>query len=399
MRRSRRRRRTGGLLFGVFAVLALAAPSGVAGVAGASCRDAAPRTEADFGAPGSFPVGVRTIPFVDASRPTPPNGSFPGAPERTLVTEIWYPAAAPGRDAPVDPSGGPYPVVIHSHGFLDSRLGEAYLTEHLASRGYVVAAIDYPLSRGGAPGGATVRDVGNQPGDWSFVLDGVLATFGGVADAGRVAATGLSLGGLTSLLVTYDARLRDPRVRATVALAPPGCFLGSRFFGRTSTPLLVVHGDSDQIVPFREHALRVFARARGPRVLVELEEGSHTGFSGFATLFDPSVHYDALGCAALGQDLGTPEENPLESLGGRREGYLFGVSERVCPLACPAGIPAGPSMQADRHHALTRTAVTAFLEAALRGDDAARCFLRRPFGASAEDVRVRSHRLHRPIAP
>ena len=38
-----------------------------------------------------------TCQYVDATRPTPPNGSFPGAPSRTLPTEIWYPATQAGR--------------------------------------------------------------------------------------------------------------------------------------------------------------------------------------------------------------------------------------------------------------------------------------------------------------
>src|SRR5215470_10769605 len=120
------------------------------------CGQVAPRTSAEFGAAGPYAVGVRTATYVDSSRPTPPNGAFAGAPDRTLVTEIWYPALSAGRDMPVDASGGPYPVIVHSHGFRDNRLGESYVTEHLASRGFIVASASYPLSRAGAPGGATV---------------------------------------------------------------------------------------------------------------------------------------------------------------------------------------------------------------------------------------------------
>src|SRR5262245_34754190 len=133
------------------------------------CAGVVVPTSAQLAAPGPRAVGVRTFAFVDGGRPTPPNGSFPGAPTRTLTTEVWYPATAPGRDTALDMAGAPYPLVVHSHGFLDGRTGEAYLAQHLASRGYVVAAPDYPLSNGGAPGGPTFADVANQPGDWSFV--------------------------------------------------------------------------------------------------------------------------------------------------------------------------------------------------------------------------------------
>ena len=46
----------------------------------------------DFSAPGSFPVGVRTLVLVDKSR----EDSYSGGP-RTLVTEVWYPAVESAR--------------------------------------------------------------------------------------------------------------------------------------------------------------------------------------------------------------------------------------------------------------------------------------------------------------
>ena len=46
---------------------------------------------------GPYAVGSRTFTFVDTSRPTPANGSFGGAPSRTLQTLVLYPATgAPG---------------------------------------------------------------------------------------------------------------------------------------------------------------------------------------------------------------------------------------------------------------------------------------------------------------
>ena len=47
------------------------------------------------------------------------------------------------RDAKPDGSQGPYPLVIVSHGYTGSRLLFTYLTENLASKGYVVVSIDH----------------------------------------------------------------------------------------------------------------------------------------------------------------------------------------------------------------------------------------------------------------
>src|SRR5881296_1847099 len=50
--------------------------------------------------PTTFAVGVRTVTFVDTSRPTPANGTFAGDNKRTIVTLIYYPAA--GRPSTID---------------------------------------------------------------------------------------------------------------------------------------------------------------------------------------------------------------------------------------------------------------------------------------------------------
>ena len=67
------------------------------GVAAAASAGAASRRRSDATAARSFAVGVRTEPFVDSTRPTPANGSFPGSPSRSLPTLVLYPArGAPG---------------------------------------------------------------------------------------------------------------------------------------------------------------------------------------------------------------------------------------------------------------------------------------------------------------
>ncbi len=366
-----------------------------------ACRDLPERTTDAMAAPGPHAVGQRNFVYVDASRPTPPNGDFPGAPDRTLVTEVWYPATTAGVDAPLDPSAGPYPVVIYSHGFLSSRFGASYLTQHLASHGYIVAAADYPLSNGGAPGGATVADIASQPGDWSFVLDQVLAEFGADADPEHIGATGLSLGGLTTFLVTYHADLRDPRVDAAAPMAGPACMFKQSFYQTSNAPLLVVFGDSDQLVPYRRNGRRSFRLAGKPKFLVRLEDGSHTGFSSFATLFDPSVHFDQIGCDAISVGLTPDQTDPNSSAFAEIDtpGAGVNLALRLCPLPCEQPVPTTPSMGATRQHTLTKAAVRAFFDAYLRGDDSARCFLRRPFHKQNKDIRVRARGANKPVLP
>jgi hypothetical protein len=251
----------------------------------------------------------------------------------------------------------------------------------------VVGSIDYPLSHIGSPGGATANDVANQPGDLSFARDRIVEGFGAVIDGDRMGAQGLSLGGLTTELATFHADLRDPRIDAAVALAPPACFFTKRFFRTTTTPFMVIHGDDDQLVPYKENGRRAFKLARAPKHLVALEQGSHTGFSTFARLQDGSQHIDVVGCAVVLENPPTTDEAGSLDLGGKAQGVS--IDPKRCPALCGNGLPDHPSMGGARHHELTKIAVAAFFEGYLRDDVSARCFLRTTFRREHADVVVK----------
>jgi predicted dienelactone hydrolase len=363
--------------------------------AGSPCRRAPIRDTVFFATPGSHGVGVRTLHLVDDTRPLPANQAFPGAPARPLDTEVWYPAAATGsgalRDAPLDRSAAPYPLILYGHALSDHRRGEAYLTEHLASHGFVVAAVDFPLGKIGAPGGATPADIANQPGDLRAVLDQLLGGAGGFADAldgERVGASGLSLGAATVLLLTYHRDLRDIRIRAVLPLAPPfSCAFTRGFYRGVRVPLLLVHGDADALVTLEENSRRVFARARGARTLVTLRGGSHLGFTGFATALPPD-EIDVLGCTVLLSTVG-PEPALPALPGGRRAG--ISTDPGACAPPCRTPV-VGPILDATRQHDLTRAVSAAFFASALNDDPGARCWLARGLARENADVRATSRR-------
>ena len=123
---------------------------------------------------GTLAVGVRTLHLVqhhqaDVLAYDAAKGEAPWT-DRDLTVELWYPArpapkapravytaqlpseppAAPARfsipgiavrDAP--PLGAHLPLVIVSHGYSNDPLAMTWLTENLASKGYVVAAIHH----------------------------------------------------------------------------------------------------------------------------------------------------------------------------------------------------------------------------------------------------------------
>ncbi len=202
---------------------------------------------------------------------------------------MLYPAAGapdrpgtPAKDAPRAP--GRFPLLVFSHGFTASGPAYAVLLREWARRGYVVAAPTFPLSNGAAPGGPTLADVINQPGDVSFVIDSLEAlsrrdrTWRNLVDPHRIAAAGHSLGAITTLLVTYNSCCADPRIRAAVPIS--GLLLpapGGDFFTGRPVPLLLIHGDRDRTVPYRG-SVEAFSRARPPKYLLTLEGAPHTPF-------------------------------------------------------------------------------------------------------------------------
>ncbi|WP_338519802.1 alpha/beta hydrolase family protein [Alteromonas gracilis] len=111
---------------------------------------------------GQYKVGVKTI---EATYPDKVTDFLKGKVERSLTLEVWYPTAETTtlatysdetrsgktfeiqanayRDVAIAESETKYPVVVISHGYTGYRTLMHYLGEHLASHGYVVAAIDH----------------------------------------------------------------------------------------------------------------------------------------------------------------------------------------------------------------------------------------------------------------
>lgn len=245
-----------------------------------------PRPDAPDLAPrGSFPVGVRTLQIVHPDQLDilnyGENNTDPRY-DRPLTLEVWYPALLADGESevttyqdvlgsgPNDPERplipfsfkgraarnaaplqekGPYPLVIVSHGYPGSRVLLTYLTENLASKGYVVAAIDHTDSTH-ADKAAFSSTLLNRVFDINFVLDTMTGSFlASAVDADRTAVIGYSMGGYGALIaagagISKSAaingwvpggrlavlqagsdeyrQLLDRRIRAIVPMAPWG---------------------------------------------------------------------------------------------------------------------------------------------------------------------------------
>ncbi|HTV50015.1 MAG TPA: hypothetical protein VME21_02440 [Steroidobacteraceae bacterium] len=302
---------------------------------------------------GPYGVGYRTLTLeqpgqVDVLATDPLTGKAPRV-TRRLIVDLWYPARssspasapsetaapriryqgempsepprAPARfsvpgiamaDAPPAPLSGA-PLVIVSHGYSNVTAALSWVTENLASKGYVVAAIrhqDPPIGDAAKVVGLLLR----RPLDIAFVAaelarrgrssDPVLSR----TDAQRVALLGYSMGGYGVLtaagaqlspgsapvravpggaLAPYaagGAHARDVLVenlRAVVAISPYGGAAASAAWGaeglaRLRVPMLLIVGDHDERVGF-EGVRTIFQQAiHAPRYLLVFENAAHS---------------------------------------------------------------------------------------------------------------------------
>jgi dienelactone hydrolase len=142
--------------------------------------------------------------------------------------------------------------MVFAPGFRQCARSYSDLLAQWATAGYVVAAVDFPLTSCATPS-PDEADLANQPADVAFVIRRLLELSGnrgsrlaGLIDPAEIAVSGHSDGGDTVAAVAAATCCRDRQVRAAVVLAgaewPP---LPGRWFAGPAPPMLFVQGTAD----------------------------------------------------------------------------------------------------------------------------------------------------------
>ena len=220
--------------------------------------------------------------FEDTSRVTPANGDYAGAESRTVRANLWY-APDSLNGVPCGESG--CGLVVLAHGFGGNPDRFEILARKLAARGWIVAAIWFPLTNDQAPGGYSraIGDVFSQPGDVSFLIDRLIAesskggdSLEGRIDGTRIGVLGHSLGGATTTALDRHACCRDERIGANFLVAPATFLMDA--FGSSSleepSPTFVSVGTEDFLIP-PETMEEYFATLEGPHVLAIMQGYDH----------------------------------------------------------------------------------------------------------------------------
>jgi predicted dienelactone hydrolase len=275
---------------------------------------------------GEYKVGVRTLDFVNKAQVNVLKSKDGVDPlyDRLLKVEVWYPALLPAgkielttytdhfgsvtdstrpvvpftfsgralRDAAPDKRTAAFPLVIVSHGYTGSRVLLSYLNENLASKGYVVVAIDHTESTHGDQQGFASTLL-NRSKDILFILNQMAAAgqsasnsfLSGLVDANNTALIGYSMGGYGVMNVAgagYSEKLSgffssisgsskaiavrttnnaeyvasmDQRIKAVVAFAPWGMARGvwdAEGLKGVKLPVFFVAGNLDDISGYED---------------------------------------------------------------------------------------------------------------------------------------------------
>jgi len=229
----------------------------------------------------------------------------------------------------------------------------------------VVVSADFPGTNYFAEGGPNLTDVLSQPGDVSFLLDAVLGLggdqkpFSGTIDTGRLGVMGLSLGGLTTTLVTFHPKLRDKRIRAAVSIAGPANMFTPAFFRSAQLPFLMIAGTVDAIVDYQSNAAPIPERV-ADGALLTIAGGAHTSFVALAEpTFRLMNNPDSLGCAAI---LASIDEDPGDVFAGLGDESDGVVRDRNAPPLCQRN-PLPASIHPGRQQMITQLAVLSFFQA------------------------------------
>ncbi len=284
---------------------------------------------------GTYKIGVQTLDWVNKNQIdiVKSKGGVDAFYDRPLKVEVWYPAVlAEGtkelvtydevlgmssnpkrpiipftfqgraaRNAPPQYSDGAFPLIVVSHGYVGTRYIMSYLAENLASKGYVVVAIDHTESTF-KDAGAFTSTLLNRAKDILFVIN-QMAELGkpssssflkGLVDANNTGIIGYSMGGYGVLNVAgagYSAKMDstfstltggskaiqsrmagnsdykmsfDSRVKAVVAFAPWGMQRGTwdaEGLAGLKVPTFFVAGSQDDISGYEDGIKAIYKGA------------------------------------------------------------------------------------------------------------------------------------------
>lgn len=210
-------------------------------------------------------IGSRSITFTDPARNN-----------RSIPTEVYYPAVSAGANAAV--AEGEFPVVVLGHGFVMSVNAYQNWWEHLVPLGFIVAL---PTTEGGF-----LPNHNNFGLDLAFVANAVKSLNTNASSPfyeavrQRAALMGHSMGGGASVLGAAN----NGNIECVVGLAPAETNPSAAAAGAEVTvPTLFIYGTEDLVTTENEHSLMIYnGIASTCKSYVRITGGGHCYFANYS---------------------------------------------------------------------------------------------------------------------
>ncbi len=247
--------------------------------------------------------------------------------DKTLTVAVWYPTAAQPKtydyggstrgevaaDAPLLAEGGPYPLLVFSHGFGGSGLSSVFLTERLAASGWIVAAPDHHDSSSAVRIRAGhlkdfdhlgllrhAREITlSGPADrgryiyrldeMQLALDRMTSSgpFGKFIDESRIAVGGHSFGGYAALgLCGAIKERRDPRIKAVLLFSTGagGYLFSEEELAGVEIPSMSFIGEQEKVQrrgnrTMAQLADKIYRNLAPPKYFLEVKGAGHFSFN------------------------------------------------------------------------------------------------------------------------
>ena len=209
----------------------------------------------------SYNIGHTNMAFFDEAR------------NRSISTEIYYPADETGEN--VELANGGFPVIVFGHGFLMAYEAYANFWTELVPKGYIMAfpTTEMSLSPAHEELGADIRFVADEV----LNLNNNASTIFYNSIHAKIALMGHSMGGGASLLASENNANISTVINFAAAETSPSAIMAA---ANVNVPALIFSGEEDCVAPEIENQIPMYEAINSDcKTLIKVKNGGHCYFA------------------------------------------------------------------------------------------------------------------------